>query len=278
MTDGAGLHQRLPCLAFSGALVRQMCTCALHLPINLSWGPATRPVGCCCFSQSNAPAAAFVTYLRSWNPVHVLAGHAGVRGLMEMPAGALRTTCRSRSCRSSKTRARPGPPMGRAGARGPRTSVRRWVKGVGEGQEHLNPHGPLHTDQQHPAEEPLGCHAHKCPHTHTHTHTHTCTHMHTRAASAASASTPRPLVSCILLEGHGASTGTRTHGLCSAPAACPQISRILLESPEVVAVDEAHEMRNPSTNFCNAIKRVRTKRRIALTGYPLQVRRHPQCR
>uniref|UniRef100_A0A7S3QR72 Helicase C-terminal domain-containing protein n=1 Tax=Dunaliella tertiolecta TaxID=3047 RepID=A0A7S3QR72_DUNTE len=46
--------------------------------------------------------------------------------------------------------------------------------------------------------------------------------------------------------------------------------RLLVEMPEVVAVDEAHEMRNPTSNFCHAINKVQTKRRIALTGYPLQ--------
>jgi len=52
-----------------------------------------------------------------------------------------------------------------------------------------------------------------------------------------------------------------------------QISHILLESPDIVAADEAHEMRNPNTRVCVALSKIRTKRRIALTGYPLQVRK-----
>ncbi len=45
----------------------------------------------------------------------------------------------------------------------------------------------------------------------------------------------------------------------------------LLHSATVVVADEAHELKNPKTQRCMAMSRLGTMRRIALTGYPLQV-------
>lgn len=45
-----------------------------------------------------------------------------------------------------------------------------------------------------------------------------------------------------------------------------------MNSAAVVVADEAHELKNPKTQKCGAMSRVATMRRIALTGYPLQVR------
>ncbi|GFH19731.1 uncharacterized protein HaLaN_16732, partial [Haematococcus lacustris] len=49
-----------------------------------------------------------------------------------------------------------------------------------------------------------------------------------------------------------------------------ELVRMLLEGPSIVVADEAHEMKNPSTRFCQAMCLIKTPRRIALTGYPLQ--------
>jgi len=45
---------------------------------------------------------------------------------------------------------------------------------------------------------------------------------------------------------------------------------MLIKGAEVVVVDEAHEMRNPTSVICKALSQVSASRRIALTGYPLQ--------
>lgn len=60
--------------------------------------------------------------------------------------------------------------------------------------------------------------------------------------------------------------------LCAAYVLpCAQIRDMLLHGPSVVVVDEGHELKNPSSRLCIAMGRVTTKRRVALTGYPLQV-------
>ena len=50
------------------------------------------------------------------------------------------------------------------------------------------------------------------------------------------------------------------------------ISPLLLEKPNVVVADEGHEIKNPSTSRAKALMKIKTKKRIALTGYPLQNR------
>lgn len=56
----------------------------------------------------------------------------------------------------------------------------------------------------------------------------------------------------------------------------PQAGKLLLEGCDVVVMDEAHELRNPTSETSKAMSLLRTRRRLALTGYPLQVcaRRH----
>jgi hypothetical protein len=53
----------------------------------------------------------------------------------------------------------------------------------------------------------------------------------------------------------------------------PQAGELLLNSASLVVADEAHEIKNPATQRCQAMNRLGTMRRVALTGYPLQVRR-----
>lgn len=51
-----------------------------------------------------------------------------------------------------------------------------------------------------------------------------------------------------------------------------QARELLLNACDVVVMDEAHELRNPTSEICKAMMMLRTRRRLALTGYPLQVR------
>lgn len=44
----------------------------------------------------------------------------------------------------------------------------------------------------------------------------------------------------------------------------------LRHGADVVVTDEAHELRNPKSGMAAAMSRFATKKRIALTGYPLQ--------
>jgi hypothetical protein len=46
---------------------------------------------------------------------------------------------------------------------------------------------------------------------------------------------------------------------------------MLLEGPTIVVADEAHEMKNAQSQFYRAMRQIKTPRRVALTGYPLQV-------
>eukprot|EP00887_Chlorella_sp_A99_P006607 scaffold3.g6607.t1 len=48
------------------------------------------------------------------------------------------------------------------------------------------------------------------------------------------------------------------------------LAETLTQRPHVVVVDEAHVMKNPKSQLAKALQRVATKRRLALTGYPLQ--------
>lgn len=49
-----------------------------------------------------------------------------------------------------------------------------------------------------------------------------------------------------------------------------QMKQFLLEGPDVVVIDEAHIMKAKASEMCMAVSRIKTKRRIALTGSPLQ--------
>jgi transcriptional regulator ATRX len=49
-----------------------------------------------------------------------------------------------------------------------------------------------------------------------------------------------------------------------------QIRRLLLEVPSLVVVDEAHALKSRKALPHQALSQVATRRRIALTGYPLQ--------
>ena len=49
-----------------------------------------------------------------------------------------------------------------------------------------------------------------------------------------------------------------------------QIRAMLMSGPDVVVADEAHQMKNPATQQFKAMMQIATKKRIALTGYPLQ--------
>ena len=51
-----------------------------------------------------------------------------------------------------------------------------------------------------------------------------------------------------------------------------QISPLLLTRPDVVVADEGHVIKNPATEKARALMRIKTKKRVALTGYPLQNR------
>lgn len=51
-----------------------------------------------------------------------------------------------------------------------------------------------------------------------------------------------------------------------------QISPLLLNCANVVVADEGHVIKNPATEKARALMRIKTKKRVALTGYPLQNR------
>lgn len=51
-----------------------------------------------------------------------------------------------------------------------------------------------------------------------------------------------------------------------------QISPLLLTGADVVVADEGHVIKNPATDKARALMRIKTKKRVALTGYPLQNR------
>ena len=45
---------------------------------------------------------------------------------------------------------------------------------------------------------------------------------------------------------------------------------MLLDGPDVVVADEAHIIKDKDAKISEALNRIRTRRRIALTGSPLQ--------
>lgn len=49
-----------------------------------------------------------------------------------------------------------------------------------------------------------------------------------------------------------------------------QLRDWLLQDPSIVVVDEAHNIKNPKSRINKAMCMVKTRCRLALTGYPLQ--------
>ncbi len=49
-----------------------------------------------------------------------------------------------------------------------------------------------------------------------------------------------------------------------------EVRRMLLEGPTVVVADEAHQIKNSAAKGSKAMRLMRSSRRLALTGYPLQ--------
>ena len=50
----------------------------------------------------------------------------------------------------------------------------------------------------------------------------------------------------------------------------PGIAKQLLEGASIVVADEAHNVKNPKSNISRAMGLIKTRCRLALTGYPLQ--------
>jgi hypothetical protein len=44
----------------------------------------------------------------------------------------------------------------------------------------------------------------------------------------------------------------------------------LLHGPSIIVADEAHQMKNEKSNYCRMMRQLGSRRRLALTGYPLQ--------
>lgn len=49
-----------------------------------------------------------------------------------------------------------------------------------------------------------------------------------------------------------------------------KIRKYLLDPADVVICDEGHKIKNDATAICRAVSQIRTKRRIILTGTPMQ--------
>lgn len=49
-----------------------------------------------------------------------------------------------------------------------------------------------------------------------------------------------------------------------------QLARRLCEGASIVVADEAHTIKNPASKTNRAMGKIRTRARLALTGYPLQ--------
>jgi SNF2 family DNA or RNA helicase len=48
------------------------------------------------------------------------------------------------------------------------------------------------------------------------------------------------------------------------------LARRLCEGASIVVADEAHTIKNPASKTNRAMGKIRTRARLALTGYPLQ--------
>jgi hypothetical protein len=44
----------------------------------------------------------------------------------------------------------------------------------------------------------------------------------------------------------------------------------LLSGPSIIVADEAHQMKNEKSHYCRTMRQLESRRRLALTGYPLQ--------
>jgi superfamily II DNA or RNA helicase len=44
----------------------------------------------------------------------------------------------------------------------------------------------------------------------------------------------------------------------------------LLSGPSIIIADEAHQMKNEKSFYCRMMRQLASRRRLALTGYPLQ--------
>lgn len=56
----------------------------------------------------------------------------------------------------------------------------------------------------------------------------------------------------------------------SATSPSPVLSYLLSPGPDIVVIDEAHTVRNSSSRLYNILKEIRTRRRVSLTGSPVQ--------
>lgn len=57
---------------------------------------------------------------------------------------------------------------------------------------------------------------------------------------------------------------------CLALQAQLRLARQLCDGASIVVADEAHTIKNPSSRMSMAMCRIKTRARLALTGYPLQ--------
>jgi hypothetical protein len=54
------------------------------------------------------------------------------------------------------------------------------------------------------------------------------------------------------------------------PPALQEVRAGLLAGPSIIVADEAHQMKNEKSHYCRTMRRLASRRRLALTGYPLQ--------
>jgi hypothetical protein len=80
-----------------------------------------------------------------------------------------------------------------------------------------------------------------------------------------------PALCSLCTSEYGAATSRQTWYSVCAFCACTKMRKMLLTGPTIVVADEAHEMKNAQSQFYQAMREIKTPRRVALTGYPLQV-------
>ena len=59
-------------------------------------------------------------------------------------------------------------------------------------------------------------------------------------------------------------------GFCCPQSEQKEAWEKVISGADVVVADEAHEIKNSTSQVTQAMRKVHTKRRLALTGYPLQ--------